>query len=629
MIRSALIPAADRGARLDRPGTPKPLVDIQGEAMIVRLARQLARAGIERLVVVVGFRGKQVARALEGHADLGLALTIIHNPRWKEGLAGSILAAESAFHEPFVLAMADHVFDERLVRLMVEEEPPPGGLSVLVDRRLEEFKGDSAVTVRLDGDRVVDIGRNLRPCDAVDAGLFSATPQLFTALAGAARSGSGELYEGVKVLASAQRVRAVPLDGGRWYDVDLPADLVRAEMYLREQRREALVTQKPARCAPAATRRSGEFELVTGGLATTRVVVERGIVSSPESLELVPDRSASSPIFVFTDDTVNRLYGERFVGKLRAQGYDVHAIVLPDGEEAKTLSSYVYLVERVLARGVDERSVFISLGGGVVCNVCGFVASTIYRGLDLVHVPTTVMSQCDAAVSHKQAINGPRGKNMIGSYFPPRLVAIDVDVLETLPPRLVRDGLAEAIKHAIAQDPAYARMLLSFDGSPSDPDFLEEVVRRNVALKSELVRVDPKEHREGVVLQYGHTFGHPVEHASGYRLFHGESVAIGMMVAARVARLLGACGDDLVQLHEHLIGHFDLPTRAPASIRTEDVLDSLRFNKKYLVEGTRMALLEGVGKVWSVSDEHIIPVSERVLADAFEATRGGPDPWAN
>lgn len=596
--------------------------------MIVRLARQLARAGIERLVVVVGYRGEQVARAILEHQGLGLEVAIVHNTHWKDGLAGSILAAREAFDEPFVLGMADHVFDERLVRLMASQVPPPDGISVLVDRRLEDLRGDSAVTVRLGGDRVVDTGRELRPCDAVDAGLFSATPALFTALERAVCAGENELSEGVKRLAREGRARAVPIDGGRWYDVDLPADLVRAEMHLREERREALVTRRHARPAPAS-RRSFDFELVTGGLATTRVVVERGLVSAPERLELVPDRSASSPVFVFTDETVNRLYGERFVEKLRAQGYDAQAIVLPDGEESKTLSSYTYLVERVLSRGVDERSVFISLGGGVVCNVCGFVASTIYRGLDLVHVPTTVMSQCDAAVSHKQAINGHRGKNMIGSYFPPRLVAIDVEVLRTLPGRLVRDGLAEAIKHAIAQDPDYARMLLSFDGSPSDLDFLEEVVRRNVALKSELVRLDPKEHREGVVLQYGHTFGHPVEYVSGYRLFHGESVAIGMMVAARVARLLGACGDDLVELHERLISRFGLPTRAPASMRTEDVLGSLRFNKRYLTEGTRMALLEGVGKVWSVSNEHVIPVSERVLTDAFEATRGGPDPWAS
>jgi 3-dehydroquinate synthase len=257
----------------------------------------------------------------------------------------------------------------------------------------------------------------------------------------------------------------------------------------------------------------------------------------------------------------------------------------------------------------------------VVCNVCGFVASTIYRGLELVHVPTTLMAQCDAAISHKQAINGHRGKNMVGSYFAPRLVAVDVEVLATLSTRLLRDGLAEAIKHALAQDPAYVEMLLSHAPDLDNLDFLEAVVRRNVELKCELVRSDGKELREGVVLQYGHTFGHPLEHLSGYRLLHGESVAIGMMIAARVARVLGACRDDLVELHERVIRHFGLPTEVPANIATSDVLRTLRYNKRYLTEGTRMALLTDVGKVWSVGGEYVIPVSERVLAEALDATR--------
>jgi 3-dehydroquinate synthase len=618
-----LIPAAGRGARLDRPGTPKPLVEVGGEAMVVRLVRQLSRAGIERVVVVVGYRGAQVARCLREHAELGVEVDVIHNPHWKGGLVHSMLAARRALREPFVIAMADHVFDESLVVCMAGAEPPAGGVSMLVDSRVDEHAVESSVTVRREGDLVVDIARDLRPCDAVDAGLFSATPELFEALELVARQGGSELSDAIQSLAAERLVRAIPAKGGSWSDVDLPADVIRAEMRLRSQRRQASVSRRSSPPAP----RDGDVDLVARGMATTRVALRRGLVRSPELAELVPEASASSPVFVFTDETVYRLHGERFSEKLRSAGYDAHVIVLPDGEEAKTLSNYVYLVERVLSRGVDERSVFISLGGGVVCNVCGFVASTIYRGLDLVHVPTTVMSQCDAAVSHKHAMNGHRGKNMVGSYYPPRLVAIDVDVLQTLPPRLIRDGLAEAIKHALSQDPGYVDMLLGYDGDPAAPEFLEEIVRRNVALKRDLLLADPKEYREGVVLQYGHTFGHPLEHLSGYRLYHGESVAIGMMVAARVARLLGACRDDLVELHERVIGRFNLPTRAPESIRTDDVLDSLRFNKRHLTEGTRMALLTDVGKVWSVGGEHIIPVGDSVLAQAFEATRSEVDPW--
>ena len=594
--------------------------------MIRRLVRQLERSGIERVVVVVGYRGAQVARALAAYEDFGVEVTVVKNPRWKDGLASSIACASHHFDGPFILAMSDHVFDESLVALMARVEAPPGGAAVLVDPRLAELELETSVTVRRDGEWVVDIGRNLPRSDAVDAGLFVSTPALFDALDGSIRAGSSELCDGFKALAYKGRLRSVPVDGGRWNDVDTPADHVRTEIRLREQQRKATVTI--ARLARPVV--EGKlFDFTRGLKATTEVVVDRGCVRQPERLDLVPQASASSPVFVFTDETVNRLYGEEFVGKLRAQGCDAHAIVLPEGEEAKALSNYVYLAERVLSRGVDERSVFISLGGGVVCNVCGFVASTIYRGLDLVHIPTTLMAQCDAAISHKQAINGHRGKNMVGSYYPPRLVAVDVEVLGTLPPRLIRDGFAEAIKHAIAQDPGYVDMLLSYRGNISDLDFLEEVVRRNIELKRLLLKSDPREEREGVVLQYGHTLGHPIEHLSGYRLYHGESVAIGMMVAARVARLLGACDNGLVALHERLIRHFGLPTEAPASIHTRDVLDSLRYNKRYLTEGTRMALLAGIGRIWSVTGEHMIPVSERVLTEAFEATRAEKDSWVN
>jgi 3-dehydroquinate synthase len=126
-----------------------------------------------------------------------------------------------------------------------------------------------------------------------------------------------------------------------------------------------------------------------------------------------------------------------------------------------------------------------------------------------------------------------------------------------------------------------------------------------------------------MILQYGHTVGHAVEHLSGYQLFHGEAVAIGMVVAARVARLLGACGDDLVELHVRLCRHFGLPVAIPRDIPTADVLESLRYNKKYLTEGTRMALLAGVGRLWSVEGDYAIPVSDGVLTEAVELSKEG------
>jgi 3-dehydroquinate synthase len=644
-MQQAILPAAGRGARLDRPGTPKPLVDVGGQPLAVRTLAQLAAAGVRRAVVVVGWAAPEVVRALTHHRDLaGLELVFVENPDWEEGLARSVLAARPALHDgPFLVAMADHVFDAPLVAHLAAETPPADGAVALVDDRLDlVFDLDDAVKVRLGGGRaariagggrrVTAVGRRLAPFDAVDAGLFAASPALFDALAETLRAQPrADLADAVARLAAAGRLRAVraaDVPGApRWDDVDTPASLVHAEMRLRSERRRARVRRLATTAAAAP---HTEHRFTTGAPTATRLLVGRGLTADPARLPLVPEESASSPVFVLTDETVNALYGELFVGGLRARGYDVHRLVMADGEESKTLANYTYLVERVLGRGIDERSLLVSLGGGAVCNVTGLLAATLYRGVGLVHVPTTLMAQCDAAISHKQGVNGARGKNLVGAYYAPRLIVVDPDLLATLRPELIPDGLAEVIKHALAQDRDYAAWLLAYDGSPRHPDFLEAVVRRNIALKCDLMARDPKELSEGMALQYGHTAGHPLEYLSGYGLWHGQAVALGMMVAARVARLLGACGDDLVALHERLLTRYGLPTRIPRGLRVPDILAAMRYNKRFLTEGTRMALLADVGRLWAVGGDHAIPVSDAVLARALEDTLEGADapPWA-
>lgn len=609
----ALIPAAGRGARLDRLDTPKPLVEVDGTPLIVRTLRQLQAAGIERAVIVLGHRAAEIEAFLQAVPDLRLPLIFVENPQWSRGLASSIRAAAPHLPGPFVLAMADHVFDVPLVARMAAAGVEPGGLVALLDHTpTRVFDLGDAVKVRLEKGRPVQFARHL-PAEAVDTGLFLATPSLFEALD---RCAGDDLAHAVDLLAREGRVRGLACGQAGWDDVDTPAALVHAELRLREARRRATVRIPPPTLQP-------DYVFRTGAPVATEVLVRRGAVAEPALGGLVPPESASSPLFVFTDETVSRLYGERFVAKLRAAGHTVHALVMPDGEEAKTVANYAHLVERVLARGVDERSVLISLGGGVVCNVCGFVASTLYRGLTLVHVPTTLMAQADAAISHKQAVNAARGKNLVGTYYAPRRIVVDVDVLQTLTDRALRDGMAEVIKHALAQDADLAEWL----GEKSEADlrvpaFLEAVVRRTIALKCQVMATDPKEHAEGLVLQYGHTVGHPIEHLSGYRLTHGECVALGMRIAVKVARALGACDDATVAAHEALIDRFGLPLEVPADIRTPDVIEGLRWNKKFLVEGTRMALVDQVGNLWKVQGNQAIPVSDALIARVVDACRG-------
>jgi 3-dehydroquinate synthase len=617
MLTTALIPAAGRGLRLDRPHTPKPLVEVGGLPMLIRLIGQLERCGVRRIVVVTGYEGRKIARAVAGH-PWRATVRIVQSDLWDSGQPVSVLAGRDEVDGPFLLAMADHVYDDATLARAAAKIPPEDSVIAYVDPRPHQvFDLASAVKVLTRDGHVADIGRRLERFDAVDMGLFAAGSPLFDAI-GIELGGlpQDDLSLPLRRLARRGALLATALGQSTWDDVDTPAGLVHAEMRLRRERRAGKLRRAAAPLPDSPP--PEEYRFAPPPPAATRIVIGRGLVGRAEALPLLGDDSASSPLFLFCDETVHGLYGRAFAEALRDSGRDAHEIVLPDGEESKTLANYCYLTERVLGRGVDERSLFVSLGGGVVCNVCGFVASTIYRGMGLVHLPTTLMAQCDAAISHKQAINGRQGKNLVGSYYLPRL-----EVLSTLDDRLLRDGLAEAIKHALCQDPAYVAMLLEHAGDPRDPGFLEEVVRRNVRLKCALAATDPREKREGTALQYGHAVGHAVEHLSRYELYHGESVALGMMVTARVGRLLGAGDDGLVELHRELLERFRLPTRIPDDLRTGDIIAALQHDKSYLVEGPRMPILAEAGRLWSVSDDFAIPVSDGVLAEAIDACRGG------
>ena len=621
MIREALIPAAGPGMRLDRPNTPKPLVEVDGQAMVVRLIRQLAAAGVEKIVVVVGFEGERITRTLAKY-DFDAEVVCVENSMWEQGIATSILAGAEHISNRFLLAMADHVFDDALISQAAKRCIPDNSVCALIETDLDKvFDKETAVKVAIENERILAMGRALRDFNGVDAGLFSLPVCIFDEIAlQIAPHEENELATMLVPLIRRRRLTADVIKQGTFDDIDTPAALVHAEMRLRKSRRHEKVVKTPLKSA--LSYRTYLYE--PSRPRTTDMIIGRGIVRDPSQLQLIPDDAASSPVFVFTDERVASVYGYEFTAKLRLMGYDVHLIVLPEGESAKSLTSYAFWVERVLSQGVDERSRFISLGGGVVCNVCGFVASTIYRGLDLVHLPTTLMSQCDAAISHKQGINGHQGKNLVGAYYTPRLVAVDVEALSTLPDRLLYDGMSEVIKHAIGQDPNYVDFLLSHDGSIRDLDFLEKVIENNIRLKCALVSTDPKEHREGMILQYGHTVGHAVEHLTGYRLYHGESVAVGMMVAAYVARIMGACSEWVTAVHERLLEKYRLPTRVPDAIRADHVLEALRYDKRYLTEGTRMALLEDIGQLWTVDGDYAIPVSSDVLIEAITRLQEKP-----
>lgn len=264
-----------------------------------------------------------------------------------------------------------------------------------------------------------------------------------------------------------------------------------------------------------------------------------------------------------------------------------------------------------------------------MANVCGFIASTLHRGIGLIHFPTTLLAQCDAAISHKQAVNAPHGKNLVGSYYAPLRIVVDPDVLQTLDDWLLPDGMGEIVKHALCQDATLLKMLDDYDGSLRDPAFLERVVRRTIELKCQVIDIDPKEKREAVVLVYGHTLGHPIEaisHRPGSLccLSHGQAVAIGCVIAARVAVKMGLADHGVVQRTVDLCAKYELPTVVPADQSVTQIMAKLPYNKTWTQEGTVMALLEDIGRLFNVDQNYLLPVEEAVIREAVAETMAPP-----
>ncbi len=269
---------------------------------------------------------------------------------------------------------------------------------------------------------------------------------------------------------------------------------------------------------------------------------------------------------VVSNPTVAALYGPAVRESLEAAGFTVATVEIPDGEEYKNSATLNQLYDDLLAAGIDRSSFIVALGGGVVGDVAGYAAATWLRGIPFVQVPTTLLAQVDSSVGGKTGIDHPKGKNLIGAFYQPRLVLIDVDTLATLDQRQFRAGIAEVIKYGVAVDRPFFEFIESHCAEilAMDPDVLIEIIHRSCRLKAQVVELDEKEAGLRAVLNYGHTLGHAFESLSGYRgLVHGEAVAIGMVLAARVSLAEGFCGREELSRISALIARCGLPVEIP------------------------------------------------------------------
>lgn len=373
---------------------------------------------------------------------------------------------------------------------------------------------------------------------------------------------------------------------------------------------------------------------------TSSIIIETGAIRkmADRALEYIPSRCHEAKNYVVTDSIVGELYGDRVLNGIRAAGIEAYKIVIPSdtvdesgnpsAERHKTLAVFSACVDEILEMGISKNSSIISLGGGVVNNLCGFLASSLYRGITLVHITTSFMGMADAAIDFKQAVNHRLGKNLLGSYYPASNIIMDPEVLETLSERHILNGIAEALKHALCQSREMTEAIVfplkdNLRRALRDPVYLEMVCRECIDHKvPTLTHYHDSDFNE-MVPQYGHALAHAIEHLSFHTkgvspLLHGEAVAIGMCVTIEVARILQFCDQMTVDDHYEYVRQSGLPVFVPDGISIDAIHKKLCYDKHYVKKPT-MGLLAGIGHMYCQEDgTYSVQVENNVIRSALE-----------
>jgi 3-dehydroquinate synthase len=320
---------------------------------------------------------------------------------------------------------------------------------------------------------------------------------------------------------------------------------------------------------------------------------------------------------VISHPLIERLYARRLSAALKKAGYTVKVFIVPEGEMSKSAGYALRLLKQISTYDVDKKIFIIALGGGVVGDLAGFVAAVYKRGVPYIQVPTTFLAQIDSSIGGKTAIDLETGKNLVGAFYQPSLVLTDTGVLKTLDKRQVRNGLAEAIKYGIIGDAKLFSFIEAnhqkvFKGQIEALDF---IVRRCARIKAGIVAADEKETKAlRTVLNFGHTVGHAVEASGRYgRYHHGESVGLGMRVAARISVLMGLLAVSQELRINQLISAAGLPEKI-VGVRLPKIMDLMRHDKKFTAGHNRFVLVPKIGQAVVVND-----IPEQLITKAIDA----------
>jgi len=328
--------------------------------------------------------------------------------------------------------------------------------------------------------------------------------------------------------------------------------------------------------------------------------------------------SGAGKAAIVTDASIAPLYLNILENSLRKAEFAPVSAILPAGEDHKTFVTISKIYDALLPAKLDRQTPILALGGGVIGDMTGFAAATILRGVPFVQIPTTLLSMVDASVGGKTGVNHSVGKNLIGAFHQPIAVLIDPATLKTLPPRELRSGLAECIKHEIIRDAdGFARLEERIHHAIGlDIDYLTHLIAHNVGIKARVVEADPFERGDRAHLNFGHTFGHAIEHVSNYSYSHGESVALGMVAASYTAMKLGMIDQASHLRIVTLIDRAGLPTGG-LKLDTDAVFNAMFFDKKVKAGTLRLVLPDRIGHVVIRED-----VPKEIIRNAVESLGG-------
>lgn len=321
------------------------------------------------------------------------------------------------------------------------------------------------------------------------------------------------------------------------------------------------------------------------------ILIEKGILDKIG--EHISKIYKNKKIVVVTDTNVDKLYGTRIIENLENSGYLAKKIVFKAGEESKNFTTLIDVQEQIIDCGIKRGDLLIAFGGGVVGDLAGFAAATLYRGIDFVQIPTTLLSQVDSSVGGKVAVDTSRGKNLVGSFYQPKMVIIDPELLETLDEKELKGGMGEVIKYGAIYDKTFFNYLLNKEEILED---IENVIKKCCSIKAEIVEKDEFDTGMRMILNYGHTLGHAIEKYYNFgKYIHGEAISIGMYEITRIGEKLGVTKAGESEKVKEILLKYGLPIED--KVETKELLEAMKSDKKNISGVINFILLKEVGKV--------------------------------